>query len=95
MGRDDVRKRPGDAEGEFTKWLKGWALKSEASRTIRSWSKTQSKNKVSVIQEDTSGIEGGMMKRMGITPMDKPRGARPSQKGLWSKTRIIRVAILV
>jgi hypothetical protein len=47
---------PGDAEGEFTKWLRGWALKSEASRTIRSWSKTQSKNKVSVIQEGTSGM---------------------------------------
>jgi hypothetical protein len=37
-----------------------------------------------VIQEDTSGIEAGIMKRMEIT-----------QKGLWSKTRIIRVAIPV
>jgi hypothetical protein len=73
LGRDDVSKRPGDTEGEFTKWLRGWALKSEASRTIRSWSKTESKNKISVIQEDTSGIEGGMMKRMEITPMDKSR----------------------
>ena len=72
LGRDDVRKRPGDAEGEFTKWLKGWALKSEASRTIRSWSKTQSKNKVSVIQEDTSGIEGTMMKRIVTRRRFKP-----------------------
>jgi len=56
LGRDDVSKRPGEAEGEFTKWLRGWALRSEASRTIRIRSKTQSKNKGSVIQEDTSGI---------------------------------------
>jgi hypothetical protein len=73
LGSDDVSKRPGDAEGEFTQWLRGWALKSEASRTIRSWSKTELKNKVSVVQADTSGIQGGMMKRMDITPMDKSR----------------------
>jgi hypothetical protein len=32
LGRDDVSKRRGDAEGEFTKWLRGWALKSGALR---------------------------------------------------------------
>jgi hypothetical protein len=80
LGRDDVSKRPGDAEGEFTKWFRGWALKSEASPTIRSWSKAESKNKVSVIQEDTSSIQEGMMKRMEITPItsrdqDQAKGA--------------------
>jgi hypothetical protein len=65
---------PSKLEGEFTKWLRGWRLRSEKSRTSQSWkSKAASKNNVRMIQENTSHLDSGKVKQVEKAFMDKSR----------------------
>lgn len=48
---NDVTEQHRQVEGEFTKWLRKWMLRSEKSRTIRGQtSRTDSKNDMRMIE---------------------------------------------
>jgi len=65
---------PAKIEGEFTKWIGRWMLRSERSRTSPSWkSKTNSKKNVRKIQENTSPVESAIVERGEKATMDKSK----------------------
>jgi len=54
----------GKAEGEFTKWLRKWMLRSEKSRTIRGrTSRTDPKNDMRMIEKNNGQIRTDVVRR--------------------------------